>query len=452
MDKQWSLMNRALAALVCLAMVLVWVPGKALAAEDTINIWVIYSTINSNGTREDYIKELKTIFEDTIKNYKGQQLQVYSSTNEAELNAISADNTKLLTILTPDPNGQLETYAPQLRTYMENGGCLWLCGENDKNFHSNNQKIQALSKELGVAYTLGSLSTSNIEAALDPTSSLGKPNEFGKYNSVMLYAANEIKDYNANSKPIITLNGLVYMIDTPVEKGFLTVSADLNLFYARNENLPWGKQILYNFLDRSIQSIQEASHSHKWTYSAEGFIISAYCTETEKAELCIYHGEQNAVKIETATKDKIYDGKPYDGMIQSDEFQTVQTLPKAINTYYKVGDNTPLQSEPIDLGNYKVVVTVTADDGTPYSIESTFSITPPAPTVTARDYTGVYDGQPHSITVDAPAGANVTYSTDGINYSAANPAYTNAGTYTVHYDVDGAKGTAAVRIIPRTKL
>ena len=115
MDKQWSLMNRALAALVCLAMVLVWVPGKALAAEDTINIWVIYSTINSNGTREDYIKELKTIFEDTIKNYKGQQLQVYSSTNEAELNAISADNTKLLTILTPDPNGQLETYAPQLR-------------------------------------------------------------------------------------------------------------------------------------------------------------------------------------------------------------------------------------------------------------------------------------------------------------------------------------------------
>ena len=67
MDKQWSLMNRALAALVCLAMVLVWVPGKALAAEDTINIWVIYSTINSNGTREDYIKELKTIFEDTIK-------------------------------------------------------------------------------------------------------------------------------------------------------------------------------------------------------------------------------------------------------------------------------------------------------------------------------------------------------------------------------------------------
>ena len=64
---------------------------------------------------------------------------------------------------------------------------------------------------------------------------------------------------------------------------------------------------MYNFLDRSIQSIQEASHSHKWTYSAEGFIISAYCTETEKAELCIYHGEQNAVKIETATKDKIYE-------------------------------------------------------------------------------------------------------------------------------------------------
>ena len=47
MDKQWSLMNRALAALVCLAMVLVWVPGKALAA-DEIHVLVI-SNLKSNN-------------------------------------------------------------------------------------------------------------------------------------------------------------------------------------------------------------------------------------------------------------------------------------------------------------------------------------------------------------------------------------------------------------------
>ncbi|MDE7010286.1 MAG: S-layer homology domain-containing protein [Oscillospiraceae bacterium] len=103
------------------------------------------------------------------------------------------------------------------------------------------------------------------------------------------------------------------------------------------------------------------------------------------------------------------------------------------------------------MGSYVLVATLEVN-GKTLKAKSTFKINPveAPPTVTARDYTGVYDGQPHSITVTAPAGTNVTYSTDGINYSAANPAYTNAGTYTIHYDVDGTKGTAAVRITPRT--
>ena len=57
--------------------------------------------------------------------------------------------------------------------------------------------------------------------------------------------------------------------------------------------------------------------------------------------------------------------------------------------------------------------------------------------VTDADYSGTYDGQIHSITVNVTNvnGATVTYSTDGAEYSDNNPTFTNAGTYTVYYKV-----------------
>lgn len=60
--------------------------------------------------------------------------------------------------------------------------------------------------------------------------------------------------------------------------------------------------------------------------------------------------------------------------------------------------------------------------------------------VTATSYEGVYDGEPHSITVTAPSGATVSYSTNGeggVNaaFQATNPAYTTPGTRTVAYRV-----------------
>ena len=71
---------------------------------------------------------------------------------------------------------------------------------------------------------------------------------------------------------------------------------------------------------------------------------------------------------------------------------------------------------------------------------------------TATDYGGVYDGQPHGITVNAPEGATVTYSeTENGVYGATNPAYKDAGEYVVYYKVtaDGATeetGSAKVSI------
>ena len=57
-------------------------------------------------------------------------------------------------------------------------------------------------------------------------------------------------------------------------------------------------------------------------------------------------------------------------------------------------------------------------------------------TVTAKGYIGVYDGQAHSITVNAPADANVWYGKkEGVYDLFKLPTYTDPGTYTVYYQV-----------------
>ncbi len=91
-----------------------------------------------------------------------------------------------------------------------------------------------------------------------------------------------------------------------------------------------------------------------------------------------------------------------------------------------------------------------------YPTTVTASIDRAAMTVTASGYTGVYDALPHGITVTAPQDAAVTYGmAEGAYDLTENPAYTDAGTYTVYYQVSNANyetvtGSAAVEITPKT--
>ena len=56
---------------------------------------------------------------------------------------------------------------------------------------------------------------------------------------------------------------------------------------------------------------------------------------------------------------------------------------------------------------------------------------------TMSDYSGIYDGQPHSISLTGlvPDDATVTYSTDGTTFGTDNPAFINAASYPVHYSI-----------------
>ena len=56
--------------------------------------------------------------------------------------------------------------------------------------------------------------------------------------------------------------------------------------------------------------------------------------------------------------------------------------------------------------------------------------------ITATGYTGTYDGQAHGITVNAPQDAIIKYgTTEGTYNLETSPEYTDAGNYTVYYQV-----------------
>ena len=108
-------------------------------------------------------------------------------------------------------------------------------------------------------------------------------------------------------------------------------------------------------------------------------------------------------------------------------------------------------------GDGTTTITATVADGTNYTYATktasyTLSVGVAAMEVSAIGYEGVYDGQPHGITVTAPEGAKVRYGEGAAIYTTdTSPTFTNAGTYTVYYEVTKenfatVNGSAVVKI------
>ena len=93
------------------------------------------------------------------------------------------------------------------------------------------------------------------------------------------------------------------------------------------------------------------------------------------------------------------------------------------------------------MGNGEATITATVADTDKYTYTTktasyTIGVGTATMTVTATGYTGTYDGSAHGITVTAPEGATVKYGTaEGTYDLTASPTYTDAGTYTIYYQV-----------------
>ena len=85
---------------------------------------------------------------------------------------------------------------------------------------------------------------------------------------------------------------------------------------------------------------------------------------------------------------------------------------------------------------------VTLAAATYYQSPITMAVVAGTMEVTASGYSGTYDKSAHGITVTAPSGAVVMYGTTMDEYNLdASPEYTNAGNYTVYYQVTKEKYT-----------
>lgn len=133
----------------------------------------------------------------------------------------------------------------------------------------------------------------------------------------------------------------------------------------------------------------------------------------------------------TANPDATYDGEAH--------ASATVTLPEGATISYTCNE-VKYNAVPnfTDVGTYTVSYTVSAGNNYNEATGSyTFTIKEGTLDVTGTDYTGVYDGQAHTITVTAPDGAAVTYSeTENGEYSATAPTQTNVGTKTVYWKVE----------------
>ena len=94
-------------------------------------------------------------------------------------------------------------------------------------------------------------------------------------------------------------------------------------------------------------------------------------------------------------------------------------------------------------GNGETTITATVTDSKKYTYEKktatyTLGVGTATMTVSAEGFSGTYDEKAHGITVTvtSPSGATVKYGTAKGSYTlTASPTYTNAGTYTVYYQV-----------------
>lgn len=164
-----------------------------------------------------------------------------------------------------------------------------------------------------------------------------------------------------------------------------------------------------------------------WTAMRSGYKVKtgSYTFIIDKANI-----DANSYSI-AANADVNYDGNAHASATANILEGMTVTYTYGGQTYNEIPSFT-------EIGTYEVSYTVSAGNNYNDATGSyTFTIKEGTLDVTGTDYTGVYDGQAHTITVTAPDGAAVTYSeTENGEYSATAPTQTNVGTKTVYWKVE----------------
>ena len=173
-----------------------------------------------------------------------------------------------------------------------------------------------------------------------------------------------------------------------------------------------------------------------YTYEKSGVILEASTYYQSPIKMTI---SKKAGEISFATKSisKTFGDEPFinEPTIAGDGTVTYSSSDT------KVAEVNATTGEVTIKGDGVATIKATVTDGPTYTYATneasyTLGVGTATMTVTAEGYSGTYDGNTHGITVKAPDGATVKYGTTADDYDLdANPAYSDAGTYTIYYKV-----------------
>lgn len=173
-----------------------------------------------------------------------------------------------------------------------------------------------------------------------------------------------------------------------------------------------------------------------WTASRAGYKVTtgSYTFIIDKANIA-----DGSYTI-TANADVNYDGAAH--------VSATANIPEGMSVTYTCNGQTYTEVPSFtEIGEYEVSYTVSAGNNYNAATGSyTFKIKDGTIEASSTGYHGTYDGNPHSITVTVtrPEGTTIQYRTnEEAEWSNENPTFTNAGDYTVYWQVTKTGYTAA---------
>lgn len=194
-----------------------------------------------------------------------------------------------------------------------------------------------------------------------------------------------------------------------------------------------------HFLTEYVQGADVGKYSLSVKVGEDGLWADNYDLSVVTSFITV---KEKAVSASVADVQKTYDGTPltFSGNVSSEDLPDGDELtvefktdsPNAGEYFYRDGESSGITVLSVKVErngkdvskNYKVTLTVSASIGL-----ANVEYTP------VENVETTFDGKEHfaSLTLE---GFNVTYSTDGENFKAAIPTFTDAGAYTVYYRIE----------------
>lgn len=194
-----------------------------------------------------------------------------------------------------------------------------------------------------------------------------------------------------------------------------------------------------HFLTEYVQGADVGKYSLSVKVGEDGLWADNYDLSVVTSFITV---KEKAVSASVADISKTYDGTPltFSGNVSSEDLPDGDELtvefktdsPNAGEYFYRGGESSGITVLSVKVErngkdvskNYKVTLTVSASIGL-----ANVEYTP------VENVETTFDGKEHfaSLTLE---GFNVTYSTDGENFKAAIPTFTDAGAYTVYYRIE----------------